>query len=314
MRRVINQFTAIAALTLLEAVRQPVTLLLTALTVLFTASIPLMVLYDLGDAQRLVRDSGLALHLVGGLALGGFAACSTLSREFRKGTASAVLSKPIHKASFFLAKFAGVAALVVFFSAVMASATMLATSMVGASYDTHALPGVALFGAVILALTVAGLQNYFTGTIVASRAFLLLVLLVPAAAVGIGLTGPAEVHLPLEILPASVLVTLAILVLSALAVSLATRLAVVPVLVVCSTILMVGLMSDYLFGRHAATSGVSALLYGLLPNWQHFWAVDALNAGGVPWSYVVSAASYAAFYLAGILTLGIVAFHRMEVR
>jgi hypothetical protein len=77
---------------------------------------------------------------------------------------------------------------------------------------------------------------------------------------------------------------------------------------------MMGLMSDYLFGRNAAANKLAALLYAITPNWQHFWGVDALNGAGVPWVYVTHAAAYAALYLAGLLALGIVAMRGMEVR
>ncbi len=77
---------------------------------------------------------------------------------------------------------------------------------------------------------------------------------------------------------------------------------------------LAGLMSDYLFGRIAAENRIAAVLYAVLPNWQHFWMTDALTGeAGIPWLYVGRTALYAAFYLAGVLCWGIVAFRRMEL-
>jgi hypothetical protein len=121
--------------------------------------------------------------------------------------------------------------------------------------------------------------------------------------------------LPWKILPAGALITLAILVLSAFALLLATKLDVVPTLSLCSVLFLLGLMSDYLFGRTAATSKVSAVLYGLVPNLQQFWLADALAGGGtIPWSYVAAAALYAFSLLVFLLALGMLVFGRMEVR
>jgi membrane protein DedA with SNARE-associated domain len=111
-----------------------------------------------------------------------------------------------------------------------------------------------------------------------------------------------------------VLIALAILVLAGLALALATRLDAVPVLTVCSVALLLGLIADYLAGQLAGGHPALRGALDLLPNWQHFWAVDALSRDGIPWRYVGEAAAYAALYLAGVLSAGIFAFTRMEVK
>jgi len=74
------------------------------------------------------------------------------------------------------------------------------------------------------------------------------------------------------------------------------------------------MMSDYLFGRSAGESTVAAALYRLVPNWQHFWVVDALAEGGtVPWPHVLGVALYAAVYTAGVLCLGVASFRHAEI-
>ena len=74
-------------------------------------------------------------------------------------------------------------------------------------------------------------------------------------------------------------------------------------------------MSDYLFGRNAAASRVSAFFYRILPNWQHFWVSDAFSGGGtVPVIYVLNAGFYALMYLAGILCLGMLLFRHTEMK
>jgi hypothetical protein len=75
------------------------------------------------------------------------------------------------------------------------------------------------------------------------------------------------------------------------------------------------MMSDYLFGRHAATSSVAAALYAIVPNWQHFWMADALHLEEtIPVRYLLAAAAYAGLYLLGVLGFGIVFFRHTEVK
>jgi hypothetical protein len=320
MRLSLKQFFAIAGLTALEAVRQPIVLLLSTFTVLFIGLLPLLVIFTLGDTQRLVRDSSLSLQFVAGLVLGGYAACATLTREVRRGTAASVLSKPVGRVVFFLAKYAGIALVAILFSAMAAAATLLSTRAVANDYVMDWWAAGPLLAAPFVAYVLAGLQNFFLRRPFVSRAFGLLLLAVLAAFATAaifgadGRSGPIASHLPWPVFRASLLITMAILVLTAIAVSLATRLDVVPTITICSVVFVAGLMSDYLFGRLAATSPWAKAAYFLVPNWQHFWVVDALSRNGIPWSYVLQAGGYAALYLAGVLCIGIVAFRQMEVK
>lgn len=326
MRLQLKQFAAISGMTALEAMRQPILLLLTLSSVCFIALLPFVITHVLGESVRIVRDSSMALHFVGGLLMGGYAACAALSGEIRRGTASAILSKPVGRAVFFLAKFTGVAAVLLLYSTATTIATILSTRAARESFYIDWWGALPLFAAIALALVLSGVENFFTKRPFVSRCFGWLLVALPVAFFVSGFAPahlvlqPGEVTsgyaggLPLELAPVSALIALAILVLAALAVALATRLEVVPTLSICSAVFMLGLMSDYLFGRNAAGSRLAALLYALTPNWQHFWGADALNAGGVPWSYVAQAAAYAALYLAGLLGAGIVAMRGMEVR
>lgn len=320
MRLRIKQFLAIASLTTLESFRQPITLLLTASSVIFVGLLPIIVTHTLGDAQRLVRDSALALHFVTGLVLGSFTACAALSQDIRKGTATAILSKPVGRALFFVAKFCGIAAALLIFSTLMLIATLLSARTAALDFQPDWWGIGPLLVGGILSFVAAGLHHYFARGPFVSRAFAYLTGAVLVAMVisclfdAAGNRGPFGIALPWAIVPAGALITMAILVLAGLAVSLATRLEAVPVLTICSVVLMLGLISDYLTAQVAAAHRAWRMLLELLPNWQHFWAVDALARDGIPLAYLVQSGLYAALYLAGILCAGIFAFRQMEVK
>ncbi|MFH0909365.1 MAG: hypothetical protein V1929_11430 [bacterium] len=320
MRLGVKQFFAIAGLTALEAVRQPIVLLLSTFTVVFIGLLPFFVIFTIGDTERLVRDSALSIQFVVGLVLGGYAACATLTHEIRRGTVGSVLSKPVNRVVFFLAKYAGIAIVTILFSTVAAVATLLSTRASAGDYVLDWWAAGPLLAAAPVAFAIAAFQNFFLRRLFVSRAFGLLVLaclaaLAIATFVGPdGTYGPPADHLAWPILRASILIAMAVLVLAAIAVSLATRLDAAPTVTICGFVFIAGLMSDYLFGRHAGVSAWANAAYHVVPNWQHFWVVDALSRNGIPWSYVAQAGAYAALYLAGVLCLGIVAFRRMEVR
>jgi ABC-2 type transport system permease protein len=321
MKRHIRQFTSIARLTALEAVRQPIFLLMATACVVFIGLLPILITHTLGEAGKLVRDSGLAFYFVCGLILGSYVACSSLTHEIRRGTAASILSKPVSREIFFLAKFAGVAAVMLFFSTAAAIAIVMSTRVAEPLYSFDWWAGAPLLAAPLLAYVIAGLWNFFTQRPFVSAASVTLLVTMAVAFAFAGFLD-AEGHSAAfgaayswKIVPVSVLIFLAIAVLTGLAMSLAIRLDTVPTLCICSVVFLVGLMSDYLFGRHASQSLVADFLYRIVPNWQHFWVVDALSGdGAIPWSYVARAALYAGLYLAGILSLGLIAFRQLEVR
>ena len=85
MRTTQRQFSSITRLTALEASRQPIFLLLTTVVILFIGLLPLLITHVIGDADRVIRDSALAVQLVSGLVLGCYAATSTITRELLRG-------------------------------------------------------------------------------------------------------------------------------------------------------------------------------------------------------------------------------------
>lgn len=325
----IRQFMALAGLTALEAIRQPIYLLLTTTCVVLTALVPLMLMYKFGEDGKLARDSALALHFVFGLFLAGYAACSSLTREMKSGTASAVLSKPVSREVFFVAKFAGIVGVILAFS-ICATLTTLLSERVAekfcftgklVGYFTDWQTGKILIAAPFVAYLLAALINYFAGRPFQSTAFwlllffLLLVFFICGFFDRTGRPAPFDFRVQWRIVPASLLVTIALIVLSAIAISLSTRLTTVPTLTICSAIFLVGLMSDFLFGRSAASSRIADFLYRAIPNWQHFWVSDALTDGGtIPGVYVLNAGFYALAYSAGILCLGILSFRHTEMK
>ncbi len=321
MRSALGSLRALAALAALETLRQPITLLLFSATVLLAGILPMLTAHTLGESERMMADSQLALHLLIGMLLGGFAACHTLSGEIRRGTAATVLCKPVGRTVFFLGKFAGLAAVMLLFSTLATLAGLVAIRIVSEPYSIDLWAAGPLLAFLALAYAVAGAINFFTRRPFVSDACRLVVAGAAAAFLltgfvsreGAGQSFGAGYFWPFA--PASALVALAVLTLTAIALSLASRLDVVPTVSICGALALIGMMSDYLFGRHAGQSSAAAALYAVVPNWQHFWMADALHLGEpIPPAYFRAAGTYAAMYLLGVLGLGIVFFRHTEVK
>jgi hypothetical protein len=80
-------------------------------------------------------------------------------------------------------------------------------------------------------------------------------------------------------------------------------------------VFLLGLTSDYFFGRPAAAGAWWAqALYTVTPNWQLFWLADALEPEKtIPWSYVGKALGYVMAYLGAALALALFLFEDREL-
>lgn len=317
-----RQVVTIARNAFMELVRQPVFLLITtsvAVLAVFLASVPY---FGFGDDPKLAKDSVLALILLAGLVCAVLSASSSVTREIRTGTALAVLAKPVGRAQFLLAKYAGLAAALAVMVYVSLLAALLASRMAYDAYGSTDWLGLALFYAFIgLAYGLGGVSNFFLRRPFVSDAVFSLVGTTTLAFVLInfiskeGRLQPWGTGIDWRMVPAGVLLLFAVWILAALALACSTRLEVVASLAVCSAFFLLGLMSDYLFGRRAeAGQWWASVLYTVLPNWQLLWMADALDQERyIPWSYVGTALAYVVGYVGAALALALALFEDREL-
>src|SRR5207344_1225179 len=147
-----RQFVTIAVNAFMELIRQPIFLLLMTSSAIFCVFLATVPYFGFGDDPKLVKDSVLAVMLLAGLLGAVLSASNSLAREIRTGTALAVLSKPVGRAEFLLAKYAGVAAVLAVLTYVNLLAALLASRMGYDAYgDTDWLALGIFIGAIILA-------------------------------------------------------------------------------------------------------------------------------------------------------------------
>lgn len=318
-----RQFLTIGANAFMELVRQPVFLLLMTSSAIFTVFLATPYYFAFGDEPKLVKNSTLAVMLLTGMFGAVLGASASLAREIRAGTALAVLSKPVGRAQFLLAKFAGVAAAIAVMAYVNLAACLLSSRMAFDAYgstDKFAL-GLFILG-ILIAYGMGGFSNFFLRRPFVSDTLFCLVITVTVAFIGInffdkdGQSHAFGTGVDWRMIPAGILILFAMWIVAGLALACSTRLDMIPTLAVCSAFFLVGTMSDYLFGRPAAGgSWWASVLYAMTPNWQLFWLADALESGKSTfhWDYVAKALGYMVAYVGAALAVAVALFEEREL-
>lgn len=260
-----RQLITIARNAFMELVRQPVFLLLMTFSSGFSVFLAAVPYFGFGDDPKLVKDSVLAVMLLAGLFGAVLSASASVAHEIRSGTALAVLAKPVGRAQFLLAKYAGLAGALTLLSYVNLLSVLLASRMAFDAYGNADTMGLGVFfGFVALGYALGGFTNYFLRRPFVADAVFFVVAMVTVAFVVInfmdkeGQWQSFAKGVDWRLVPAGILILFALWILAGLALACSTRLEMISTLAICSGIFLLGLMSDYLFGRWA------------VPAWQTF--------------------------------------------
>ncbi|HTB82718.1 MAG TPA: ABC transporter permease subunit [Candidatus Sulfotelmatobacter sp.] len=318
-----RQFLNITVNAFMELVRQPIFLLLMTASVAFEIFLAVPYYFAFGDEPKLVENSVLAVMLLAGLFGAVLSASNSLAREIRSGTALAVLSKPVGRTQFLLAKFTGLALALTLLTYVNMVGVLVASRMAFDAYGKTDIAAVSIFGGgIALAYALAGFGNFFLRRpFVSNAVFGVAIFTTVAAFLIFNFTRQMEsmgtqAVVNWNLLPAGILILFALWVLAAIALACSTRLDMIATLSICTAIFLLGLMSDYFFGQHAARGGWwASALYSVVPNWQLFWLADAIDSGKSTfhWDYVGKAFAYAVCYAGAALALGAALFEEREL-
>lgn len=324
-----SKLLAIARNTLIETVRQPVYSVLLWVMAAWLALSPSIAAFSLGSSEgdtKIVQDIGLATLLLYGLLVSAFSATGVITREIESHTVLTVVSKPVSRPLFLLGKYLGVcgAVLIGYYFLTLVFLLAVRHGVLSTAADRADQPVLVFgLGALAVSLVAATFGNYVYGWHFPTT---LTAWVVPLGTLAVGIVlcvsrqwqiqSPATDFGNLQ-LPYAVLMTFCgVLILTAFAVALATRFGQVTTLLLCAGVYLLGLLSDHLFGRPAAAgeAGVYSLLYAAVPNFQFFWAGDALTQDRtIPAVQVAHVAAYSALYSLGILGLGVTLFETREV-
>lgn len=318
-----NRLFTIAKNTFTETLRQPVYAVIIIAALLLLLISPSLAMYTMSDDNKLLRELGLSTLFLASLFIAIFSASGAVAEEIENKTIMTVLSKPVQRPIFVIAKFLGVSAAVVLAHYICTIGLLMAirhgvleTVNDTPDWTVWATAGVALSSAFLL----SAFFNYAYDWKFSSTAILLLALFG-----SLGIVFLAFIDRDWQFAPennginsldvwGSVLLLLAALVIVALAVALSTRFNIVVTLSACIGIFLFGLVTDWVFGRFAETYLWAKICYFAVPNLQVFWISDAIyEESQIPVRYIVISATYALCYTAGILAIAVALFQRRQV-
>jgi len=319
----LRQIFAVAGNTFTESLRQPIFLVLLLGGLLLLAFTPPLTGFTLEEDNKLLADLGLNTLFLAGLVLAAFTATSAVTREIENKTVLAVVSKPVHRATFIVGKYLGVTGALGVASWNWALAYLLAVrhgvlSTASTPIDWPVIESGC--GAILLATLFAAAANYlyswsfstvFTWTL--SPLLFLAYLLILCHNKDWGVQ-PIGTDAQPQLYAAIVLCLLGLALLAAVAIAASTRLGPSLTLALCMGVFVLGLSSDYLFGRYAETSLLCRFLHAVVPNLQYFSLSDALTQDApISANYVLHAAGYGLLYILALLGAAVALFQTREV-
>ncbi len=313
----------IAKNTFVETLRQPVYAVIIGTALLLFLLSPSLSMYTMDDDNKLLRELGLSTLFLASLFVAIFSASGAVAVELENKTILTVLTKPVQRPIFVIAKFLGVIGAVALAHYLLTIALLMTIrhGVLETASDTHDWTVVGAAGVVVVAtFLLSAFFNYaydwkFTSTAVVVAAILATFAMVFLALIDRDWKfNPAKNGMNSLDIYGAVLLFLAAMIIAALAVALSVRFNIVVTLSACIGVFLLGLISDYAFGRFADTHLWAQIGRFLVPNLQIFWISDAIYEGTVvPFKYIVVSASYALCYAGAILALAVALFQRRQV-
>jgi len=254
----LQQLFAIIRNTFFESIRQPImTVILLAVTVVLVLSNPLSA-FTMDDDQRMLVDIGMATVFLSGALLAAFVATGVLTREIENRTALTVISKPVGRPLFIIGKFLGVAGALLLATLYMSFVFLLVEmhSVLQTVRDPVHVPVIVFgVGAAAIGVGAAIWCNFFYGKVFSST---VLCFTTPLLALAYLFSlkfnhdftlQPLRTAFKPELWAGLFAMSVAIVMLTAIAIAASARLGQVMTLCVTLGTFVFGLLSDWILGR-----------------------------------------------------------------
>lgn len=270
----LNQLFAITRNTFLEAIRQPIFVVLILVGALLMVICPFLAAYSMdpgeGDNRVLVDLQMGNLFLIG-MFLAAFTATAVVAAEMESRTALTVVSKPVPRPIFILGKFLGVAGAIIVANYILLLTLLFTVRHRVMQNASDQLDGPVLtfaVGGLILAFLIAAAANYlykrvFTSTFTTLLAGILTLSIILVSLIGPGWTFQSPLHdwqdhdhQMFQIAVGSVFMLQGVLILTAVAVAFSTRLPQVVTLLVCLVVLAIGMFTGQIAQGIDETMGI----------------------------------------------------------
>ena len=281
----------IARATTKEAIRQPLFLLLLAISSIVLLLNSVMPFFTLEDDVKMLNECGLATLLISGALLAVWTAGTSITSEIEGKTAMTLLSKPIDRRQFILGKYIGIVQSVIWLFVILTALfSVLIFFKVG--YDQKERSE-----------EVTPMWQWHK-----------------VSNVEIPSPHPDRVRVVAQILPGVALSFLQVCVLGAISVTVATRMPMVMNLVVCFAVFVIGNLTEIIVNQSVAGQAnesvtfTARLISMVVPSLSTFNVSSAVATGRVvPQDYLGLSLVYATTYIAAMLLLGFLLFEDRDL-
>ena len=318
-----NKLYILAKNTFKETIRQPIYAIIIIIALLLLFLSPSITMYTLDEDIKLLRELGLSTLFLASLFIAVFAASGTVAEEIENKTIETIVSKPVQRPIFIIAKFLGVALAVLLAHFICSVGLLMAIrhGVLESVNDVHDWTVITAAGASIAAAFIlTALFNYIYDWKFSSTAVFLLAIFAALSIIFLYFIdrdwkfNPANNQInPLDCF-GIVLLLFGALIIAALAVAFSTRFNTAVTLACCVGVFLLGLITDYAFHSLADTHLWAKALYFIIPNLQVFWITDAIHKGStITFYYISLTAGYTICYTAAIILIAIALFQRRQV-
>ena len=308
--------------TFIDTLRQPVYAIIIISALLLLIISPSLAMYTISDDNKLLRELGLSTLFLTSLFIAIFSASGAMAEEIEKKTIVTVLSKPVKRPIFVLSKFLGVSFAVALAHYICSIALLMSIrNGVADSTVQRDWPLLIIAGAVIVAsLLLSAFFNYSYDWKFSSTAILLAGIFATFGILFLSFIdinwqfNPQHNGINAFDIYGSLLLLLAAIVIVSIAMVFSVWFNTAVTLSACIGVFLLGLVSDYTFGRFADSHLWAKVGRFIVPNLQVFWISDAIYEGSdIPAKYIIISASYALCYILAMVSLSIALFQRRQV-
>lgn len=270
----------------------------------FIVSTPAFTMFTFWEAEKLLLDMSMATILIVGLLISVLATSSIVGGEIEEKTTTLLLSKPLSRFTFLLAKFIAVV-LALVLVLVPLTCILIMTLRVGIpeavwsdiSYSTLWFEFLPLIGAAV----VAAALNYYADKNFASSFIILLNIFIVISLVILGFT--TKKPLQMNLFYPSILLWMAAVLICPIASLLALKGRIFFTLIFSFLIFALGLISNWLLGNFLHNPAIK-IVYSIIPNFQVFWIEEFwTKKESIPISYFFNVLKYVVLYCTGMLFL-----------
>lgn len=315
---------SIAKNTFIETIRQPVYAVIIAAAVFLFFISPSLSMYSLSDDNKLLRELGLSTLFIAGLFIAAFSASTSITEEIETKTILTTLSKPVPRYLFILGKFFGSIAAVTLAQYILTIAMLMTIrhGVLTTARDTHDMTVIyTTIFTVSLSFFISAFLNYtydwkFTSTAIVLTAIFATISIVFLCFIDRDWKyNPANNGINALDVCGSVLLLIALCILTAAALMFSARFNVVITLSLCIGLFLLGLVSDYVFGRLANAHLWAKIGKIIVPSLQVFWISDAIyeESSRINFHYLAFGGLYGLIYTTAFLLITMAMFQRRQV-